>query len=339
MPTRRNPGPGDRRRPGRPRRTPEQQAAAQERRIPRSQKGRLKFRPGDPHALDVQIQEARNYRRLIAAKLAQLQAALSALDTQEDPSAAISDQEAALKSFLWTTYQEHKHREHILATFLAIRRARLLAKLEAAGAALEMAADLLKPDNSLLQELHAAVEHQRQAAARQRQRTPKPPQEEGQQSQAAALVRITGADEETVRAQLDAIQAERDQEEADDPTSRIDQRHIYGDVNTARAHLAAFDRQIKTMRAAISPGVGWFEEFYIEKVQLTREARKYIMRGEKPPEDVPTFEGLIYGPYLKYRWQEMTGGPQYTIQMGLIPEGEGSAQGDEESGGAPWPNL
>ncbi len=326
---------GQPRRAGRPARSAEEREAAKERRIPRSQEGRLKFRQGDPHALDVQIREARNYRHLITEKLAQLQAIVSDLDNpQDDPSASISDQESALKSFLWTTYQEHKHREHILATFLAIRRARLLAKLDAAAAALQVAADLLAPDDTLLAELQAAVEHQRQEAARQRPQKPRtsdqPDQAQEQPAQSAALVRVYGPDEASIQTQLDAIRTEREQNQA----PAIDYRHIYGDSQAARDRLAEFESQAAEIRAAISPARGWYEEFYIEKVRLSREALKYLKKGQELPPGVELFEGVIYGPYLKYRWQEETGGPAYTIQMGITPEGS-----SQDEGGVPWPNL
>ena len=47
-------------------------------------------------------------------------------------------------------------------------------------------------------------------------------------------------------------------------------------------------------------------------------ARQYLKRGEPLPEEVPMFEGILSGPYLKYRWQEESDGVQYTIQMGQI---------------------
>ncbi|GHO88246.1 hypothetical protein [Dictyobacter formicarum] len=327
--------PPHRRRPGRPRRTPEQLDIAKERRIPRSQKGRLKFRPGDAHALDIQMQEARNYRHLIAAKVEQLQALVAALDaSQDDPGVAMSEQEAALKSFLWTVYADHKHRDHILATFLAIRRARLLAKLEAAGTALEMAASLLAPDEHLFAELRAAVEQQRQEAASMRPPAPTRQDENGEH-QTAALLRVTGPTEETVRDQLDAIRAEYQ----DNPIKRIDHRHIYGDSQAARRQLDAFNAHIKTIRAAISPAIGWFESFYIEKVRLSQEARAYLRKGKDIPPGVDLFEGIIYGPYLKYRWQEESDGAQYTIQMGRIDGRSPQDEEKQERGSEPWPSL
>ena len=72
-----------------------------------------------------------------------------------------------------------------------------------------------------------------------------------------------------------------------------------------------------------------------------------MKRKEPVSEDVKIFEDVWYGPYLKYRWQEETGGPMYTVQMSLIPEEERNAaktweavfdEGEDQSG-APWSSL
>ncbi|GCE15588.1 hypothetical protein KTT_54470 [Tengunoibacter tsumagoiensis] len=44
-----------------------------------------------------------------------------------------------------------------------------------------------------------------------------------------------------------------------------------------------------------------------------------------------TLEFTLYGPYLKYRWQEQSGGPQYSIQMGTVPDGEGRPQEPDDA--------
>jgi hypothetical protein len=284
----------------------------------------MKFRPGDEHTLDVQIREAKNYHALLAVQLEQLQATQAALNDLDDPGVMVSRQEHSLKAFLWQEYHDHKHRDHIAATFLAIRRQRLLARLQAAEAALQMAEDLITSDDRLLHDLRAAVEHQRQEAARRKgQPKTQPPTQESQ-------------------ADL------KPQEKAARPP-QIDARHIYGDLTRARAQLAAFDVQVQVMRAAISPAIGWFEEFYVVKTRFTAEAREYLKRDEPIPEGVPVEEEVYYGPYLKYRWQEATDGPMYTIQMSLIPDEERAAAEhwaallgpilgapqDEE----PWPDL
>jgi len=59
-----------------------------------------------------------------------------------------------------------------------------------------------------------------------------------------------------------------------------------------------------------------------------------------------SYESMSYGPYLKYRWQEVVGGPMYTVQMSLIPDEElqsaktWASVFDEDQGEfEPWPTL
>jgi len=287
---------GKKGRGGRPRRQ------AQERRIEPSFKGRLTFRPGFPHALDDQLKEARNYRLLLKEQIDHLQVVLSELEQLDEPGAQISQEENALKAFLWDTYQDHKHRDHIVATFLAIRRKRLLERLQAAEAAIELARDFLAPDHRILQELQQAVEQARQ------------PQPRGQKQD--------------------------DEGEERQPFERqVNHRHIYGDAERTREQLTEFDAQVKHMRSTISSGIGWFEEFYVTKHRLSAEARAYMRKGKDVPEDVPMFEEVLYGPYLKYRWRE-EGSKRaaiYTMQLGLIPAEERVKPDDDQE--VSWPAL
>ncbi|GCE32224.1 hypothetical protein KDA_77080 [Dictyobacter alpinus] len=320
--------PPQRRHAGRPARTPEEREAAKERRIVRSQKGRLLFQPGDPHALDVQFREARNYRHLIAAKIETIQAISADLSNSLDTASMdIARQEGELKAFLWSKYRDHKHRDHILATFLAMRRARLLGRLEAAHMALELATELLANDDQLFSDLRAAVEQQHQAAAAAGQIG---------QDHTTFLFRLTGPDEGTVHEEIAAIQADLATAQRQE-AALIDNRRIYGDSQVTRQRLAEFNEQIKVLRAAISPATGWYEMYYIEKVQISREARKYLREGKEIPPEIDPIEGVVYGPYLKYRWQEETNGPQYTIQMGRLEES--SPQDSQEPMSDPWPHL
>jgi len=273
---------------GRPRRQ------VQERRIETSFTGRLKFRPGFPHALDDQIREARNYRFLLAEQVSQLQTLLAELEQLDDPGAQMSQEENALKAFLWETYQDHKHRDHILATFLGIRRKRLLERLQAAQVAIELARDFFAPDHRIVQELQQAIEQARQ------------PQEVSKQDEG---------------------------EEGPQPFERqVNHRHIYGDAEHTRIQLAQFDVLVKQMRSTITSGIGWFEEFYVSKQRLSVAARAYMRAGKDVPEDVEMFEDVLYGPYLKYRWRE-EGSKRaaiYTVQLGLIPDEERGTPTDED---------
>jgi hypothetical protein len=81
---------------GRPRKP-----ANQPRRLRESREGRLKFLPGDEHALDDQLKEARNYRYLLIEQINQLQQVLAELEQLDSPGEQISQEEQALQAFLW----------------------------------------------------------------------------------------------------------------------------------------------------------------------------------------------------------------------------------------------
>ncbi len=264
----------------------------------------LGLRPGFPHALDDQIREARNYRLLLMEQVGHLQALLAELEQLDDPGAQMSQEENALKAFLWETYQDHKHRDHILATFLGIRRKRLLERLQAAQVAIELARDFFAPDHRILQELQQAIEQ--------------------------------------ARDHQDVLKKGEEDEEPQPFERQVNHRHIYGDAEHTRMQLAQFDALVTQMRSTITSGIGWFEEFYVTKQRLSSEARAYMRKGKDVPEDVAMFEDVLYGPYLKYRWREE--GSQraaiYTVQLGLIPDeerGESNAADDQDAN--PWPHV
>ena len=272
---------------GRPQRPPS------ERRIKTSYKGRLTFRPGDKHVLDDQVKEARNYQLLLTEQISSLQALLAEVEPLGEPSAQMSQEENALKAFLWETYRDHKHRDHIVATFLALRRKRLLERMQAAEVALELARDFLAPDHRILQELQQAIEQARQS------------QGQGAQKQ---------------------------DEEPQPLAHQVNHRHIYGDAERTRMQLAQFDALVKQMRSTITSGSGWFEEFFVTKQRISLAARAYMKEGKAIPEDVPFFEDVLYGPYLKYRWREEGSkrAAMYTVQLGRIPDEERSTDADDQ---------
>jgi hypothetical protein len=303
---------------GRPRKSQAEREAEKERRIPLSFEGRMKFRPGDPHALNVEFREAQNLHTLIMEQIAQINGQLTGLVGQGDPGAAISAEENALKAFLWQEYREHKHRDHIIAVFVAMRRRRLQSRLEAAHAALEIAADLLTPDDKILQELRRALH------------------KEPAQEQATQQEQPEGEGEE-----------EAQQGPGDDRhrPPQITAKHIFGNAPVLRQQLAQFDERVKLIRGTISEGIGWFEEFYVEKWRANPEALAYVARHELVPEDVPLSVPYLCGPYLKYRWRESGYGPIYTISMGRIPDDELAAAEQwasitqQDDDGEPWPDV
>src|SRR5579871_1780626 len=107
---------------------------------------------------------------------------------------ALGLEENALRAFLWQRYQGHKHRDHILASFLAMRRRRLYARLQAARSALEIAKELLTPDDTILRD----------------------------------LLRVLHQPEEP-RAGKPVLAEEAQESQSDEQPTPITDRHIYGD--------------------------------------------------------------------------------------------------------------
>ena len=115
------------------------------RRIPESGEGRLRFQQGDPHALDVQLDEARNVNAQLGNTAAQLPELLTALEEFQQVPARLAAEDEALATFLGEYYSDRKHVDHIRATLMIFRRKRALARLQAAESALRLAQELLAP--------------------------------------------------------------------------------------------------------------------------------------------------------------------------------------------------
>src|SRR5258708_3285441 len=126
-------------------------------RIPFVKGGGMSFKPGDPHAMDAQLDEARRLREAIVEQLAQVQALVVELSQLDDASEAISREEQAITGLLWNLYGTRKHRDHIIAGFIAARRRRLLQRLQAASAALEQARTFLTADAAMLPRLQQVI--------------------------------------------------------------------------------------------------------------------------------------------------------------------------------------
>jgi hypothetical protein len=90
------------------------------RRIPASSVGRLRFQQGDPHALDVQLDEARNVNEQLAATAAQLSELLAALGEFQQLPVRLAEEDEALARFLSEHYSDRKHVDHIRATLLIL---------------------------------------------------------------------------------------------------------------------------------------------------------------------------------------------------------------------------
>jgi hypothetical protein len=270
----------------------------------------MSFKPGDPHPMDAQLEEARQLREALVEQIAQLQAVVVELSELDDPSEVISREEIAIKALLWQLYGNFKHRDHIVATFLAARRRRLLQRLQAAGAALEQARSFLTADSAmlpLLQKTLAEAQAKATALHGPPPPAPEPPDEDAQPASATP-----------------ASQAE--QEERERRRALIESAGGGDDAAATRAALATFEERARLMRNAIAEGKGSFEWYYIPKPRKRLpEAAEYWRRGEPIPPDVQEFEDGdpgVWGPYLRYRWWE--GSHRYSIGLGRI-----KARGDD----------
>ena len=116
------------------------------RRIPPSGEGRLRFQQGDPHALDVQLDEARNVNEQLGAIAAHLPELLATLEQFQQTPSRLAEEDEALATFLGEHYSDRKHVDHIRTTLMIFRRKRALARLQAAESALRLAEALLAPD-------------------------------------------------------------------------------------------------------------------------------------------------------------------------------------------------
>jgi len=299
----------------------------------------MSFQPGDPHFMDKQIDEAQRVREEITEQLAQVQQLVIDLNNFDNPSAWISQEEAAIKALLWDFYGNRKHRDHIVATFILARRRRLLQRLQAAQAALEQARDFLVADMATLPRLQQTIADA-QAAALALHGPPPPypagaqePEEEEDQDQADDEDESEAEDQDNQAATAPSGQAPAEAEAADEhQAARRALLHTTGggdDAQETRAQLAAFEQRARAMRSAIASGRGWFEWFFIPRKgrRYTEEARAYLKRDEPIPPDVQVYEEedtQPYGPYLRYRWYEGGGRKKpikYSLGMGLIKWG------------------
>src|SRR5258708_1592074 len=126
--------------PGRPRKS------KAERRIKPSGEGRLRFKQGDPHTLDVQLDEAHRVGQQLTAAAEPLPALLAVLEEFQQVPARLAAEDEDLAAFLGEHYSDRKHVDHIQATLMIFRRKRALTRVQAAEAALRLAQELLAPD-------------------------------------------------------------------------------------------------------------------------------------------------------------------------------------------------
>lgn len=271
-----------------------------ERRIPISKEGRISFRPGKEHPLDVQIKEAQSARELMEEQLEMFLQRLHALASLEGVADRIEDEDTALRRYLAAHYTDFFHVDHLEATFLWLRRRRAVARLQAAQAALTLVEELLAPD-PFVDELLALLAERR------------PESVEVDRGQLTGNAHAARARLAQFEARLQEIRAAITRGNGWVEETYVRKPESFRPEVIALAIAYRNKRQDGT---PVPPEV--LARVHAEIAACLRERRPIPRRLKKEA----THEA-VYGPYYRYRWLEPDGFT-YTISLGRLsdrPEG------------------
>ena len=332
-----------------------------ERTIRESRSGRVFWKTGQQHPLDVLFTEANTLQediphqlRAVLLSAQHLQSLLAPLlmldiDLEELEHSLATADHAALASVA-DRFADRKHVAHLEAVFAVLRRKRLLGRLHAIQAALDLTTGLLADEQALSYEYLQSVLQQEAIAS--------PP----------SLGSHLAPHPETAASEEAPTMDENDQEPGVEQTrpralSKEEQRlrgideplaPLVASAKHSRELLRTFEAHLPKLRAQLIVGDGWFDTFYIRKKHLKeavktfrRALRKEQERGIAVPQEIEqavhpevaqvlrqggssipkhlrdaVYDYSEYGPYVKYRWQHNK--HIYTISMGLqsdYPEG------------------
>lgn len=293
---------------------------------------RVYWRPGEPHNLDDLKEEVIEADQQIPGKIQsildkaaltykRLKALLTAEQYQEDITLPfkVADRQAA--QIIEGRFGNRKHLQHLQWFFALLRRKRLLGRLRAIEAALELVNGLLEEEETLTQEFLAAL---------QAKQPPPPHPTEG-----PVQIRTVLTKEEE---RLQGI---------DEPLAEI-----VTSAKQSRQLLTHFESRLPELRRHLSLYNGWFEVFYVPKRHykdtliayakaleqeqqqqipipariaqaLHPEVVKHLRLGIHPKDMPKDLREEIYditqeGPYVRYRWREQ--GHMYTISLGLLDD-------------------
>jgi hypothetical protein len=312
---------------------PRPKQAQTERSRAKSKKHRLYWRPGEPHDLDDLKEEVLEVDQQVPGQIQsllskaeltheRLKALLASEQYQEDVTQPfkVADQQAT--QIIEGRFGNRKHIQHLQWFFALMRRKRLLGRLSAIKAALELVNGLLEEEETLTQEFLTALQVKQSSSIPQTHADP-------------AQTRISLTKEEERRQGIDEPLTE-----------------IITSAKQSRQLLTHFEERLPELRRHLSLYNGWFEVFYVPKRHykstlityaeaLEQEQQRKIpipdrivqalhpevarhLRLSIQPKDMPKdLRDEIYditqeGPYVRYRWREQ--GHIYTISLGLLDD-------------------
>lgn len=297
------------------------------RKIEKSQKGRVWWKPGEDHPLDKLDDELADLRDQLPTELEalllaahqteqQLQA-LRQLEQDDDPAEAFTAADRLASRVVIERFHNRKHEHHLRTLFAIQRRKRLMGRLKAIRAALDLANGLLEEEETLSEEFLATW--------REKVEEPFPAPEQEQEEEQPPLTT-----------------EERRLKHLNEPLTAI-----VGSVEQSRQLLRDFEKRLPELRSGLTTGNGWIEVFYVPKRRFKKEIIAYatawatsckrgtpvsaereqaidprvaalIQSGAEsfPPElRDQVYDIVEVGPYAKYRWRE--DGRTYSISLGL----------------------
>ena len=314
-----------------------------ERKIEPSTKGRVLWRPGTPHPLDVLFEEAATLRQELPGHLEELLTSIqhlqnalhTLLDLEQqfaDPSAPLSAADRAAFQAVSERFHNRKHLGHLEAVFAVLRRKRLSGRLQAIRAALDLASGLLAEEESLSLEFLQAVQ-QAQATSIASDDEPLPPVDEGvpdveEELDDAPILPLTLMTDESQDNARDDESGEHPQQRVYPLLSKEEERvlnltepltPLVTSVQQSRAFLRTFEARLPELRAQLAASNGWFEVFYVNKRRLKEEVKTFLEalhREQKRNRPVPkAIEQDIHPDVARFLRQ----GDTTTIPRELVP--------------------
>ncbi|GCF10875.1 hypothetical protein [Dictyobacter arantiisoli] len=327
------------------------------RKIEESRTGRVWWKPGEPHPLDALDEELTTLRDQLPAEIEALLLAahqtqqhleaLQQIEQADDPTEAFTAADHLAARAVIERFHNRKHEHHLRTIFAIQRRKRLMGRLQAIRAALDLANGLLSEDETLSEEFLTTW---REKTVEPMEPEPEPgvelelertvePEPEPEPEPAEPEPEPEGTEE------IQGVVLSREElrvQHLDEPLTPL-----VGSVEQSRQLLRAFEAQLPALRSGLVAGNGWIEIFYVPKRHYKKEVIAYgsawahhlehgrplspeveqaidprvaaCIRQNSPfPKEL---RDLVYditrvGPYAKYRWREHK--RIYTVSLGLL---------------------
>lgn len=264
-----------------------------ERTISQSKKGRILWRPGRPHPLDVLFEEAKTLRVALPGHLEELLTSAQRVQHQlhtlleleqqfDDPATPISAADRAAFRAVSERFHNRKHLDHLEAVFAVVRRKRLAGRIQAIQAALDLAAGLLAEEDSLSQEFLQAVQ-QAQATAPKEENVPLVVHEVAPDAEGEPQVPdIDDPDTPGEEGETDGPQPpkqvypllSKEEERVLNLTEPL--TPLVTSVEQSRTLLRDFETRLPEVRAKLVASNGWFDIFYVSKRRLKKEVGTFL---------------------------------------------------------------